>query len=721
MARLHKTILGTVDHTPLVRLGRIAPGIEARIYGKLECANPGGSSKDRIGVSMVEAAERAGILRPGGTIVEATAGNTGIGLAQAAAVKGYRCVFVLPDKMSQDKIAMLRAYGADVIVTPTVGSEDPDNYHNVARRLASEIEGAWWPDQFSNPSNPAVHYETTGPEIWEDTEGRIDVFVSGMGTCGTISGAGRYLKEKNPRVLVVGAEPEGSIFSGGEPGDYKVEGIGGDVIHPILDRAVIDEIFKIGDREAFLMARRLAREEGILVGGSAGAALAAALRYAQRLQGPKLVVVLLHDTGRNYLSKLFSDAWLEANGFLDSTERERVVAPKINREPAGHGRDAKPRRYGTLAIHAGQEADPRTGAVNVPVHLTTTFKQDAIGKPRAGYEYARTSNPSRDSLEATLAALEGARYGACFASGLAASAAVLQLLEPGDEILSTLDVYGGTYRLFSQVYARWGIAARFLPTSEAGEILAQAGPRTRMIWIESPTNPLLNVIDIAAIARGKPGGALLVVDNTFATPYFQSPLDLGADLVVHSTTKYLGGHSDVVGGAVLTSREDLFERIRFHQNAAGAVPAPFDCYLVQRGLKTLAVRMERHAQNASRLADVLARHSRVERVLFPWLPGHPHHDLARRQMRGPSGMISLRLAGGRAAAERFCERLEVFTLAESLGGVESLACHPATMTHASLPPAERDRIGIVEGLVRLSVGLEDVEDLIDDVAQALAV
>lgn len=376
-------------------------------------------------------------------------------------------------------------------------------------------------------------------------------------------------------------------------------------------------------------------------------------------------------------------------------------------------------RFETKAIHAGQPADPRTGAVNVPVHLSTTFKQDGVGGLRSGYEYARTGNPSRDSLEQTIAALENARFAASFASGLAATAAVLDLLAPGDEVLTTLDVYGGTYRLFADVLARRGLRFRFLATADAREILAAASPATKMLWIETPTNPLLNIVDLAALADGRRAGTLLVVDNTFATPYFQTPLDLGADVVVHSATKYLAGHSDVVHGAVATSDLELHQRIKFHQNAVGAVPGPFDCFLVQRGLKTLAVRMERHAANAERVAEDLVRRAGVEQVLFPWLPRHPGVEVARRQMRGPSGVVSFRLAGGRAAAEAVLSRFEVFTLAESLGGVESLACHPYTMTHGSMPADEKERIGVTQGLVRLSVGLEAIDDLLADLDQAL--
>jgi len=376
-------------------------------------------------------------------------------------------------------------------------------------------------------------------------------------------------------------------------------------------------------------------------------------------------------------------------------------------------------KFATRAIHEGQEPDLRTGAVNVPVYLSTTFKQDGVGNFRDDFEYSRTGNPSRRSLEATIAGLESGRHGVCFASGSAATAAVLDLLEPGDHLLTTIDVYGGTYRLFSDVYGKYGIDFEFLDTADAEVILSKVEPKTRMIWVESPTNPLLNIHDIARLARGKGDRALLVVDNTFATPCFQRPLELGADIVVHSTTKYLAGHSDVVGGAAVTSDRALAEKITFYQNAAGGVPSPFDCYLIQRGIKTLPVRMQRHHENAVSIAEFLRGHPGVGRVLFPGLADHPGHAIAEHQMSGWPGIVSFVIDGGRPAVDRFFERVELFTLAESLGGVESLTCYPFTMTHGTIPVPEKLRIGITEDLIRLSVGLEDVEDLIAELERAL--
>jgi cystathionine beta-synthase len=326
----HANILEAIGRTPLVRLNRIAAEVSSPIYAKVEALNPGGSVKDRVGVAMIEAAEREGVLEPGGTIVEATAGNTGVGLALAAAVKGYRLIAVMPDKMSEDKVSLLRAYGAEVVVTATnVPPDSPESYNGVADRLAREIPGAWRPNQFENPNNPLAHATTTGPEIWEDSEGQVEVFVAGMGTGGTISGVAKYLKGRNPGITIVGADPEGSILSGDAPKSFKVEGIGEDFIPKTFNRQVVDEMVRVSDKESFNAARRLAREEGILAGGSSGTALAAALKYARRLPQPRNIVVLLPDTGRNYLSKIFSDRWMQENGFWEDRTRPTQVVGEI--------------------------------------------------------------------------------------------------------------------------------------------------------------------------------------------------------------------------------------------------------------------------------------------------------------------------------------------------------------------------------------------------------
>ena len=370
----------------------------------------------------------------------------------------------------------------------------------------------------------------------------------------------------------------------------------------------------------------------------------------------------------------------------------------------------------TLVVHAGQEPDPGTGAVVPPISLATTFAQEAVGEHR-GYEYSRTGNPTRTALETCLATLEGARYGVSFASGLAAEDAVLRLLSPGDHAVIPLDAYGGTYRLVDRVHAPMGLS--YTPTDESDpEALDDAWrPETRLLWIESPSNPLLNIVDIAETARfAHDRDALVVVDNTFATPYLQQPLSLGADVVVHSSTKYLGGHSDVVGGFVAVSAPELAERLGFVQNAAGAVPSPFDCYLVLRGVKTLAVRMERHCTNAAAVAELLAGHPAVHRVLYPGLPSHNGHDVAAKQMRGFGGLVSFVLTGGETAALEVARSTRLFTLAESLGAVESLIEHPHRMTHASVADSP---LAVDPGLLRLSVGVESTVDLLADLRQAL--
>jgi cystathionine gamma-synthase len=377
-----------------------------------------------------------------------------------------------------------------------------------------------------------------------------------------------------------------------------------------------------------------------------------------------------------------------------------------------------PYGFDTRAIHAGQQADQATGAVSVPIYQTSTYKQDGVGGLRGGYEYSRTANPTRTALEECLAALEGGAHGLAFPSGMSAEDCLLRaVLAPGDHVLVPDDAYGGTFRLFAKVLARWGLTYTAVHLADLAAVRAALRPATRMIWCETPTNPLLAIADISALAAiAREQTALLVVDNTFASPYLQQPLSLGADVIVHSTTKYLSGHSDVIGGALVVSDPALAETLRFHQNSLGVVPGPFDCWLVLRGVKTLGVRMDRHCANAERVVEMLTAHPAVDRVLYPGLPDHPGYEVAAKQMRGFGGMVSFTLRGGEAAALRVCERARVFTLAESLGGVESLIEHPGRMTHASVAGSSLE---VPADLVRLSVGIETVDDLLADLRQAL--
>ena len=376
----------------------------------------------------------------------------------------------------------------------------------------------------------------------------------------------------------------------------------------------------------------------------------------------------------------------------------------------------KPDHFETRAIHVGQEPDPATGAVITPIYQTATYAQEDVGVTK-GYDYSRTANPTRAALEKCLASLEGGAHGLAFASGMGAITTTMFLLKSGDHVVVCDDAYGGTYRLFRRVLESYGLEFTFVDMTDLAATERSIRPNTKMLWLETPTNPLLKIVDIAALAvLGKERSALTVVDNTFASPYLQQPLALGADIVIHSTTKYLGGHSDVVGGAVVTSNDEIFERLKFLQNAAGAVPGPFDCWLTLRGVKTLALRMERHSENAQRIAQFLEAHPRVERVIYPGLPSHPQHTLARKQMRGFGGMVSFIPKGGAGAARRIARTTRLFTLSESLGGVESLIEVPAAMTHLSVQgsPLEVD-----PALIRLSVGIEHAEDLLADLTQVL--
>jgi cystathionine gamma-synthase/cystathionine gamma-lyase len=376
-------------------------------------------------------------------------------------------------------------------------------------------------------------------------------------------------------------------------------------------------------------------------------------------------------------------------------------------------------RFSTRAIHAGQEPDSTTGAIVVPVYQTVNYVFGEVGKSQK-YEYSRSSNPTRNAFEECLASLEEAKFGLAFSSGMAATDAVLSTLQAGDHVVSSEHLYGGTYRLFEKVYRPRGINFTYVDGARTQAFADAMQPATKLVWIETPANPLLQLVDVRAVAKiAHDREAKLVADNTFASPYFQRPLTQGADVVMHSTTKYISGHSDVVGGAALTSDEKLYEAIKFYQNAAGAVPGPWDCWLSLRGLKTLAVRMRQHEANARAIAEFLENHCKVRQAIYPGLPSHPQHELAKAQMDGFGAMVTFRLDGGIEQVRRFVKALKIFLFAESLGGVESLVCHPATMSHASLTVEERQKTGITDGTIRLSVGIEDVEDLIDDLDRAL--
>ena len=378
-------------------------------------------------------------------------------------------------------------------------------------------------------------------------------------------------------------------------------------------------------------------------------------------------------------------------------------------------------KFATKAIHVGQEPDEATGATIVPIYQTSTYTQEAPGVNK-GYEYSRSGNPTRAALEECVASLEGANYGLAFASGLAATTAVMSLLSPGDHVVAGDDLYGGTYRLFDKVLPRTGgLDFTYADTTDPEAFEKALRPETKLVWIETPTNPMLTLSDIQVLSEmARERGATVVVDNTFASPYFQNPLALGADAVVHSTTKYMGGHSDVVGGAFVTSDEEMYEEVKFYQNAAGAVPGPFDSWIVLRGLKTLSVRMRQHEQNALAVAEFLEDHPETATVNYPGLPSHPQHDLAKKQMSGFSGMVSFTLKGGAEAAHAAVQKTKLFHFAESLGGVESLVTHPASMTHAAIPREQREARGVTDGLLRLSVGIEDKDDLVADLDQAIS-
>lgn len=378
-------------------------------------------------------------------------------------------------------------------------------------------------------------------------------------------------------------------------------------------------------------------------------------------------------------------------------------------------------KFGTKAIHAGVHPDESTGAIMTPIYQTSTYVQEGVGNHK-GYEYSRTQNPTRHALEKNIAAIENGKFGACFGSGLAAIDCVIKMLNPGDEVISTNDLYGGSYRIFKTIFEKYGIIFHFVDMQDRFNVEAVVNSKTKLIWVETPTNPMMNIVDIAAMSKiAKKTGALLAVDNTFATPYLQNPLDIGADIVMHSVTKYLGGHSDVVMGALVTSCDEIAREMYRIQNSSGAVTAPMDSFLVLRGIKTLHLRMQRHCENGEKVARYLTTHPKIDKVYWPGFESHPNHEIAKKQMRGFGGMISFTLKGNNLEdALLVVKKARIFSLAESLGGVESLIGHPATMTHASIPKDIREQSGVVDSLIRLSVGIEDAEDLIDDLNLALA-
>ncbi|HLD35156.1 MAG TPA: cystathionine gamma-synthase [Planctomycetota bacterium] len=376
-------------------------------------------------------------------------------------------------------------------------------------------------------------------------------------------------------------------------------------------------------------------------------------------------------------------------------------------------------KFETRAIHSGNKSDSATGAITTPIYQTSTYQQEAVGKHK-GYVYSRTDNPTRHALEDNLAALENGKYGLCFASGLAAVNTVMNLLKSGDHVVSANDLYGGTYRIFTKLFTNYGMTFDLVDATNLDNVRRVIRPNTKVLWLETPSNPLLKITDLkAAIALAHKHKILTVVDNTFATPYLQQPFDFGADIVLHSTTKYLGGHSDILGGALITNNKELHEQLKFFQNAVGAVPGPFDCFLTLRGTKTLALRMERHCSNALAIARFLSRHPKVKKVFYPGLPNHPGHNIAKKQMTGFGGMVSFEVKGNAAKTKKIAASAKLFALAESLGCVRSLINHPPSMTHASMEPEVRKKIGINDNLIRLSVGVENIQDLIEDLKQAL--
>ncbi len=705
------TILDLIGNTPMVKINHLNPNPQVTILAKLESFNPGGSIKDRIGKSMIEGAEQAGKLKKGQLIIEATSGNTGIGLAMAAAVKGYKSMFTMPDWMSQDKEKILKAFGAAVIRTPTaVPINDPKSYKATAKRLAHEQNG-FLPDQYKNPDNPKAHYEGTGPEIWQDTEGKVNYIVLGLGTGGTATGTVKYLKEQNAKIKFIAPDPVGSIYSG-TLGPFLVEGIGHIFIPENVHLDMVDQFIRLESHQAITMAQDLTKYEGILAGPSSGAAMYAASEVAKTAKPGSVIVALFPDSGERYLDYLYDEDF-------------EVPLPQKHQTKTG---------FGTKLLHAHSKdfAEKRGVVPSINRSATYTFANvdeaaaifagsNNVKDNRSKYVYARGNHPNQRQLELLVTKLEQGTDAVAFSSGMAAITAFAQtILSQGDHVVASNVLYGDSFHLFGKLVKKWGVNTTFIDITNLDQVKNAINQNTKMIFTETPTNPLLTIADIEALSQiTTKSHVLLAVDNTFASPYLQQPLVLGADVVIESTTKYLSGHSDALGGIVVAKDQNLIMDLWGTLFVTGAVMDPQSAWLTLRGLKTLALRMEKHNSNALAVAKYLSRHPQVKIVHYPGLLSHPQHDLARTQMNGFGGVLSFEIKGGVETGKQLVNNLELFSLSVSIGAIESLVNHPASMTHKVVPQKERLKAGITDGLIRISIGIEDVDDLIADLNQAL--
>ncbi len=709
----YNNILELIGNTPLVRINKLNPSPHVNILAKLEFLNPGGSIKDRMAKAIIENAEKKGYLKKGGTIVEATSGNTGIGLAMAAAVKGYKCIFTQPDLMSKDKKKLMEAYGADIVTTPTrLEIDDPRSYKSQARSIAQKKK-AYLADQYSNPANPKAHYETTGLEIWKETGGNIDYIVIGIGTGGTATGVVKFLKEKNPQIKFIAPDPIGSIYSG-KLGPFFVEGIGHIFIPENVHLDMVDEFIRMDSKEAIEIARQITKNEGILAGPSSGAAMFAAIEIAKRFKNSKkhiTIVAIFPDSGERYLDYLYDEDFEIPLESLHETKKS----------------------FSTHALHAHLSPYQNHNALVPPTARSAIYKfsdvneaanifegSNKVKENRSKYVYARGNHPNQRQLEELVTVLEGGVDAVAFSSGMAAITAFAQtLLAPNDEVIASNVLYGDSYRLFGSIMTKWGVKTHFVDITKIDRIKKLLNKKTKLIYTETPTNPLLQIADIKALGEiADEKKIIFAVDNTFASPYLQKPLKIGADVVIESTTKYLSGHSDALGGIVISEDQDFIMRLWGTLFVTGAVIDPQAASLILRGIKTLAIRMEKHCSNAQLIAKYLEKHPKVKKVYYPGLLSHPQHDLARTQMNGFGGIVSFEVKGGIEKAKKFVDNLKLFSLSVSLGAVESLVDYPAGMTHKVIPREERLKVGISDGLIRLSVGIEDVEDLIADLDQA---
>lgn len=760
--------LEKIGNTPLVSLDSFPLENGCRLWAKLEFMNPSGSIKDRIVCHIVADAERRGLLRPGGTIVESTSGNTGAAIAMIAAHKGYRTILTMPDKVSVEKQTVLRAMGAELIVCPTEAPLDsPDHYVQRAQEIHTTLPGSFILNQYDNPLNAEAHYLTTGPEIWRQTDGQIDLFVASGSTGGTISGVGRYLKEKNPNIKVVLLDPVGSIYHSyfykrtidtRLIAPYMVEGVGEDHLAGCMDLSIIDDVLQFTDDDAFDTARLIARQQGLLCGGSAGANVWGALTLSRSYTGASIVTVL-PDSGLKYISKIFSgnskSRKLGSNSDAPAN-RIKIDTTILNRQlaaPSGAGALAEHKMaFDTLLLHSPFDKGNWRGSTLVPIFQSAAFAHDSAESLSAAFTgqtgdpiYTRLSNPTTSALEARLAALEGGVDALATASGMAAVAnTCMALVSAGDEFVAIGTVFLSTYNLFSRLMNRIGVRCRFVDARNYGEIEKVMSNKVRFLYVESLQIPAMKIVDVKALASVAHQWSIpLIVDNTSLSPHLFNPIRLGADILIHSTTKFIAGHGSAIGGVIIDAgtfdvddnsrlfpaerellhfknKSPLITKIWREQTILqGATPSPTNSFLTMVGLQTLSLRVQRASANAAIVARYLAEQAEVRWVRYPSLQSKSE-DTFDTGVASTGGAIVAFTLADETACFKFIRNLNMILNLANLGDCKTLIIHPYSSQYATMSEEEKLHQGIDPGYLRLSVGIEEPGDILADLGRGFA-